>query len=27
MLWVVIDPTTDESPDTVFLTVILGFYS
>jgi hypothetical protein len=27
MLWIVIDPTADGSPDTVFPTVILGFYS
>jgi hypothetical protein len=27
MLWVVIEPIADGSPDTVFLTVILGFYS
>jgi hypothetical protein len=27
MLWVVINPTADGSPDTVFPTVILGFYS
>jgi hypothetical protein len=27
MLWAVIDPTADGFPDTVFLTVILGFYS
>jgi hypothetical protein len=27
MLWIVIDPTADGSPDRVFLTAILGFYS
>jgi hypothetical protein len=27
MLWVVIDPTADRSPDTVFPIAILGFYS
>jgi hypothetical protein len=27
MLWVVTDPTSDGSPDTVFSTVILGSYS
>jgi hypothetical protein len=27
MLWIVIDPTADGSPDIVFLTVILGSYS
>jgi hypothetical protein len=27
MLWVVIDPIADGSPDIVFPTVLLGFYS